>query len=109
MVPTIFNTTAIVSDAQKSRGYYPSGGGLIKRIKRYTPLIVPVLLYTIRNATRISIALESKGFMRKNKRTDYIEYTFRFIDILLLSILIIIVTSGIILRVNGYGEIIDRI
>lgn len=108
MVPNIFQTTHTVSNAQMSRGYHPEGGGIISRIKRYIPLMVPVLLYTIRNANQIAIALESKGF-RRPERTDFIKREFVIKDTLIIIFTLSIVIASIILRVKGYGKIIDRI
>lgn len=51
-----------VVQAQRSRGLDMSSGGILKRIRKYVPLVVPVIGHALRQTNLLAMALESKGF-----------------------------------------------
>ena len=91
-VPTIAIEAQNIIDSQQSRGYEMQKKGIISQIKNLFPLLVPLIISSIKRAFNVAEALESRAFGSKKERTFYfsIHYTksdwiFTFI---LLSILI---------------------
>jgi len=81
MVPTVIGTAVVVTEAQRSRGLDLSSGGLIRRMRTYIPLLVPIFLHTLRNTDQLAKALESRGFGAHQKRTSFLEIGFHGRDV----------------------------
>jgi energy-coupling factor transport system permease protein len=91
-------------DAQQSRGYEMQKKGLINQVKNLFPLLVPLIISSIKRAFNVAEALESRAFGSTKERTYYytIKYSkkdwiFSFYLIALLIILIIIRINFIIM------------
>jgi energy-coupling factor transport system permease protein len=77
----VFMTNAFtIVEAQRVRGNDITQGGLIKRIKAYSPLITPLILTGIKKAETLTLALESKGFSPQNKMDFTGKYCLRTLD-----------------------------
>ena len=84
----LFATTArgIVA-AQRARGIDLGSGGPWGRLRRTAPLLVPVLACGLRQADRLSVALESRGFGRRSGRSAWLAPRAGLGDALLLAAL----------------------
>ncbi len=51
-----------VIQAQRSRGLDLSSGSIMERIRKYVPLVVPLIGHALRQTNLLAMALESKGF-----------------------------------------------
>ncbi|WEV41085.1 energy-coupling factor transporter transmembrane component T [Lactobacillus sp. ESL0684] len=70
-VPTLFDETVKIMNAQRSRGADFNDGGLIKRAKAITPLLVPLFISSLETALDLSTAMESRGYRGDAGRTKY--------------------------------------
>lgn len=86
LLPLFVGTVLTISEAQRSRGLELEKGGILARARKYIPLLVPVFLSSIRSADGLALALESKGFGRKNPRSYLREYHFGFSDVIFLAL-----------------------
>jgi energy-coupling factor transport system permease protein len=105
LVPTIATTALTISQAQRSRGLDLESGNLIKRVREYVPLLVPVFVSTIRSTNVFSMALESKGFGANPDRTYFLQIALQRRDLLVLVGFVALLAGAIALRVSGYGEL----
>lgn len=105
LVPTIAASTITIGQAQRSRGLDLDSGNIIERIRKFLPLLVPVFISTIRNTNIFGMALESKGFGAREKRTFYLDLHMRTADYLVIGFALIFVGASIYFRVMGYGLI----
>jgi len=80
LVPTFMATAHTVIDAQKCRGLDFESGGPIARMRKYVPLLVPVLISSVKRAELLALALESKGFGCGAKRTCATRYAVSWRD-----------------------------
>lgn len=80
MVPMIVGTGYTILQAQKSRGLDVESGGIITRLKKYIPLMVPAIVSTIRGTNVFAMALESKGFGYSDERVEYMQIRFKTRD-----------------------------
>lgn len=103
LVPTIAASTITISQAQRSRGLDLDSGNVLDRIRKFMPLLVPVFLSTIRSTNIFGMALESKGFGAREKRTFYLQLQMRLADYLVLGFYIIFIIVSVYLRIKGYG------
>ena len=105
MVPTIFASFSIIAQAQRSRGLDLDSGGIAERIRKYVPLLVPVFVSTIRGTNVFGMALESKGFGARPKRTFYLNPQFGTADFLIIAFLVLGLALATYLKIQGYGTI----
>ncbi|MFX1391909.1 MAG: energy-coupling factor transporter transmembrane component T family protein [Promethearchaeota archaeon] len=75
-VPTIAFEAQNILDAQQSRGYEMQQKGLINQIKNLFPLLIPLIICSIRRAFNVAEALESRGFGNSKERSYY--YTIKY-------------------------------
>lgn len=105
MVPTIAASTITISQAQRSRGLDLDSGNILERIRKFLPLLVPVFISSIRNTNIFGMALESKGFGAREKRTFYLKLQMGKADYFVLTFAILFTLASIVLRLMGYGLI----
>jgi energy-coupling factor transport system permease protein len=103
LVPTIAATGSTISQAQRSRGLDLESGNLLQKVRKNTPLLIPVFVSTIRSTNVFSMALESKGFGASPKRTYFLHLTMGRRDALVLAVLALILLAALFLRLAGYG------
>jgi len=94
LVPMIVSNSYIIIKAQKSRGLNLDSGSVMTRVKKYVPLLVPVLVSVIRNTNIFAMALESKGFGYNDRRSSYLEIGFKAADYIIISAISLVVIGG---------------
>jgi len=72
LVPVFFDAALAVVQAQRCRGLELHRGGVVRRLRRFVPIIVPVLIGALRRADRMAMALELRGFNSGLPRTTYL-------------------------------------
>jgi energy-coupling factor transport system permease protein len=105
LVPTIASSTVTISQAQRSRGLDLESGNLLDRLRKFLPLLVPVFISTIRSTNIFGMALESKGFGAREKRTFYLKLQMRMGDYLVLGFAAVFIAASVYFSVMGYGQI----
>jgi energy-coupling factor transport system permease protein len=105
LVPTIAATGATIGQAQRSRGLDLESGNLIQRIRKNTPLLIPVFVSTIRSTNVFSMALESKGFGASPQRTYFLKIELTRRDALVLVSFAALIVAALALRFAGYGGV----
>ncbi len=73
-----------IVDAQLSRGYRLDRGGIITRIKNYVPIIVPLIVLSIKKSIDVAETLEVRGFRTDVKHVPYNDLKIGKRDILFL-------------------------
>lgn len=76
-VPTLGHEAYAIMDAQKARGVELDKGNLLKRIRNIVPIIVPLIIVSIRRALSIAESMESRGFGASANRTYMYTLSFR--------------------------------
>ncbi|MGD9498540.1 MAG: energy-coupling factor transporter transmembrane protein EcfT [Armatimonadota bacterium] len=110
LAPMLAGTAYTVTQAQTARGLDLRSGGPMARLRRYVPLIVPILAYAMRSADDMTRALESRGLgAASSRRTEYYEYRWGVGDALLVAGAVVLAAGCVWLRVSGYGEIVGRL
>ncbi len=100
-VPTLGYEAYAIMDAQRARGVELDKGNLLKRIRNIVPIIVPLIIVSIRRALSIAESMESRGFGATDDRTYLEELVFRKQDwaltILSIGILLIMIYAHLFL------------
>lgn len=98
-IPLLLEEAINLKKAQMSRGA-SFGGGLIKRVKRTIPLLVPLFVSSFRKADELALALDARGFRSGQRRTSYQRLTFGLNDFFFLFLIFaVLLLSYLIKRV----------
>jgi len=91
-VPTLGQEAYAIMDAQKARGVELDKGNLLKRIRNIVPIIVPLIIVSIRRALSIAESMESRGFGASAHRTYMTVLKFRKRDwaVVIISFLVLV-------------------
>ncbi len=103
-IPILMEETERIKNAQKARGADFERGGLIKRIKAFIPILVPLLISALRKAEELGDAMDARCYGGK-KRTKYKKLRFTWRDLLGFLTLALLITGVSLLRVY-VGDIV---
>ncbi|MHA2278737.1 MAG: energy-coupling factor transporter transmembrane component T family protein [Candidatus Kariarchaeaceae archaeon] len=99
-VPTIAMEAQNIIDAQQSRGYEMQEKGLINQIKNLFPLLIPLIICSIRRAFNVAEALESRAFGSKKERSYYYTIKYSLKDWIFTIYLLLLLIFFIVLKVQ---------
>jgi energy-coupling factor transport system permease protein len=94
-----------VIQAQRSRGLDISSGSIAERIRKYVPLVVPLIGHALRQTNLLAMALESKGFHPTAHRSFHITGKMKRSDYAVLIFLSILVGVSGWMRWHGIGTL----
>jgi len=94
-VPTIAIEAQNIIDSQQSRGYEMQKKGIISQVRNLFPLLVPLIIGSIKRAFNVAEALESRAFGSKKERTFYFTINYTIIDWIITVILMILLLGFI--------------
>jgi energy-coupling factor transport system permease protein len=61
-IPTLLTETDRIMSSQKARGADFESGGVIRRIKAFVPVLVPVFVSAFKRADELALAMESRCY-----------------------------------------------
>ncbi len=98
-IPTLIDETDKIMSAQKARGADLETGGLIKRAKALTPILIPLFVSAFRRAEELALAMECRCYRGGEGRTRLRQLKIRFSDIFALFIGFIFLAGVILLNI----------
>jgi energy-coupling factor transport system permease protein len=105
LVPLFLEAVLTVIQAQRCRGLDIHRGHLLRRLRHYVLVLIPVFMGVLRRADHMAIALEVRGFNSGSPRTSYLRAPWRISDTLALSVVLVITLTYLGLWWAGYGRI----
>ncbi|MEM1509003.1 MAG: energy-coupling factor transporter transmembrane component T [Thermofilaceae archaeon] len=100
-VPSLARDLQTVSDALRSRGLELDRGGLKERLRNYTYLLVPLIVYELKRSLMVAEALEARGFGAIKKVEPFYELRLRIRDYFVLTLSCCAVLMVVILHLTG--------
>jgi energy-coupling factor transport system permease protein len=97
-VPVLAEEAQTIMDAQKARGLELEKGSLLKRIRNYVPVLIPLIVSAIRRSLELAEAMESRAWGATKKRTNLYLLRLHKGDYALLGITIVILVVAVYLR-----------
>ena len=81
-LPMIAQSAEKIAKAQAARGgdWEQRGFNPIRQAKRVLPLIIPLMVSSLKRAETIALAMESRGFNAGDKRSSYYALHFSWLD-----------------------------
>lgn len=104
-VPTLMAAAGLIVQAQQSRGLNLAEGSFLTRIRRYPPLLVPLVGHTLRQTRLLAMALESKGFGPTVRRHPMFVGRLGPGDYTSLAMMGVLLIASLWLRWSGHGVI----
>ncbi|OGL44375.1 MAG: cobalt ABC transporter permease [Candidatus Schekmanbacteria bacterium RBG_13_48_7] len=105
LLPTLIGNAQSIIQAQKSRGLDLDTGNIITRTRKHVPLLVPIFLTSIRSTDQLAMALDSKGFKSRKKRTFYNIIKFTCTDWISIAAVTLILGLNLWIKFSGCGKI----
>lgn len=99
-VPTLVDDTNRIMNAQRARGVDFGEGNLLKKIRSFIPILIPLFASSFKRADALAIAMEARGYRGGEGRTRYrnlqwkIKDTLAIVVILLLMLLVFYLKNG---------------
>jgi energy-coupling factor transport system permease protein len=87
-VPVLAEEAQTIMDAQRSRGLELDKGRFLSRIRKYIPILLPLIINSIRRSLELAEAMESRAFGATKNRTNLYELKMSRNDYLGLIIII---------------------
>ena len=94
-----------VVQAQRSRGLDVASGSIFQRLRKYVPLVVPVIGHALRQTNLLAMSLESKGFHPSARRSFYQAQPLERGDYLVLVMVLLLVGLGTWMWWKGIGTL----
>jgi energy-coupling factor transport system permease protein len=108
LVPLFLTSALSVVAAQRARGLDFASGGVLARLARYMPVVVPVFMGALRRADAMAMALETRGFGRQTQRTRFARSRFTARDAGVAALLLGVVAVYLWAWAHGYGRLRAR-
>ena len=97
-IPTLVEETQKIMNAQKARGVDFENGTLRERIKALIPILIPLLISSVRRAYELAEAMECRCYNGGEGRVRMKQLTFSWRDAI--AAVIIIILAAAIIAVN---------
>jgi energy-coupling factor transport system permease protein len=94
-VPVLAEEAQTIMDAQKARGLELEKGGLLKRIRNYIPVLIPLIVSAIRRSLELAEAMESRAWGASKRRTNLYSLRLHKGDFVLLAITAVILAVAV--------------
>ncbi len=95
-IPTLFEEANKIATAQRARGADFKSKNIIKKIKAFSAVVIPLFISSFKKASDLAMAMESRCYDNSRKRTKFRELQIHSIDIMAI-VIITLVFSGVVL------------
>lgn len=109
LLPTFVGAGAVIVQAQSARGLDLESGSLLGKMRKFIPLLVPILIYAVRTVNLQGMALEAKYFGAKRSRTSYLNLRLRPADYKVLLLVTCLCGIALCWRLTGHGAVLPRL
>jgi len=104
-IPTMEKKAQQIIEAQRARGAKFHESNFVKRIKAYVPVMIPMIVESLRMSENLAMAMLNRGFGATPHWTVLQEIKARPVDIILSIIMLIVLTLLIMLKTANYGSL----
>ncbi len=95
-IPTLIEETNKIMNAQKARGADIESGGLIKKVKALLPIIIPLLISSVRRAYELAEAMECRCYNGGKGRQRMKQLHLSWRDILSFVVVVLFIAATIV-------------
>ncbi len=102
-IPTMQKKAEMIQEAQIVRGAEIGSGGMIKKIKSFIPILIPMIVNSLRMSDNLAVAMLNRGFGAMKSTTDLDEIKMKVIDYVITLTIILILISALWARNHNFG------
>ncbi|MDE7380063.1 MAG: energy-coupling factor transporter transmembrane protein EcfT [Clostridia bacterium] len=102
-IPTLMDETNRIIAAQKARGASFDSGSIFKRVKAIVPVLIPLLISSLRRAAELGDAMDVRCYGCGNKRTKYKKLKFTARDVVAVLFAAVMIAGVILFNIYGYA------
>jgi len=102
-IPTMQKKSEMIQEAQKARGAQIGEGGIIKSIKSYIPVLIPMIVDSLRMSENLAAAMLNRGFGAMAVTTDLYEIKMKKRDYLISAIEVFLLIAALWASSNNIG------
>lgn len=99
-IPVLIADIETIMKAKMVKGIEFQRGSLITKIRRYTGLMVPLVIVSLRRSNRLAEAMDARGFRAEKQRTYYSDVNMRVRDWILSSVFLGVLVIGILYKLS---------
>ncbi|PIE54703.1 MAG: transporter [Dethiosulfovibrio peptidovorans] len=99
-IPTLINETDRIMKAQLARGADLDRGGLLKRLKAFVPVLIPLFVIVFQRADDLAVAMEARCYRGGGGRTRMHPFFWGWKDTAVLSFVVLIVVGITVLETH---------
>jgi len=97
-VPVLADEAQTIMDAQRSRGLELDKGNFLSRVRNYIPILLPLIINSIRRSLELAEAMESRAFGASPNRTNLYELEMTPRDYLVSLLALVLLALAIYVR-----------
>jgi len=94
-VPVLADEAQTIMDAQKARGLELERGNLLKRVRNYIPILIPLIVNAIRRSLELAESMESRAWGASEKRTNLYVLKLKKADYILVVISVLMLIAAV--------------
>lgn len=98
-VPVLADEAQTIMDAQRSRGLELDKGNFLTRIRNYIPILLPLIINSIRRSLELAEAMESRAFGAVEDRTNLYELKMTTTDYIVFTIIVLMLIVVIYVKI----------
>jgi len=98
-IPTLIEETQKIMNAQKARGADMESGGLIKRVKALLPILIPLLISSVRRAYDLAEAMECRCYNGGEGRTRLNKMRYSIMDLIATILFVVVCSFSLVLNI----------
>ena len=107
-IPTLIEETQKIMNAQKARGAALDSGNLVKKVKALLPILIPLLISSVRRAYELAEAMECRCYSGGDGRTKFRIMKYSMKDLLAAVISCAVFAGSVVINIF-YSQIISLI
>ncbi len=99
-IPTMVEEATSIVDAQRARGLELDRGGLLKRIRGYVPILIPMVINALRRSDELAEAMESRAWGAVKERTSLYELRLKKGDAIVMALTALAFAIAVYVRIS---------
>lgn len=104
-IPTMQKKSEMIREAQKARGAKIGSGGLVNNVKSYIPVIIPLIVDSLRMSDNLAIAMLNRGFGSLKTTTNLYDIKMNLRDYLISIVEILVLIVAIWAKTQNIGAL----
>ena len=98
-VPVLALELQAISDAQRSKGLELDKGNFFARLKNRLPLLIPLIIGSVKRSIEIAEAMEARGYGAEARRTSMYCLKFKCSDAIVVTLILALILLAIYVKI----------